>query len=109
MKKIMLTILMFTMLNSGLALAASETGKIIQIIYEGSSVVSIFLDGVDDKSQCSGGGRWTIYKSDGLFKEKVASLMAAATTGKKVNLYMLDSQTCGGWDSNTIYYVRTYH
>ena len=49
----------------------TETGKIKNIIVEGSNIISIWLKGGDDfTADCIGGGRWTIAASDGLFKEK---------------------------------------
>jgi len=87
----------------------SEAGNITGIIVEGSSFVSVFLDGVDVNTECSGGGRWTLDTSDPLFKEKYAALLAAAASGKKVNLYHLSGLGCGNWISNRIYYVHVQY
>jgi len=93
---------------SKVALAdADETGKITNIIVEGNSIVSVWLDGADVSTECTGGGRWTISNTnDSLFKEKVSTLLAAASTGKTVHLHHLAGWGCGAWESNKIYYVH---
>jgi len=90
----------------------SETGKIINIIAEGSGasgVVSVWLDGADYKAECTSGDRWTMQSTDAIFKEKYAALMAAAVAGKQVTLYYTTSMGCGSWNSNTIYFINTVY
>ena len=84
-----------------------ESGKITKIIVEGNSHVSVWLDGVDVTTECVGGGRWTLNSSnDLLFKEKVSTLLAAASAGKNVLLRHISSWGCGAWNSNTIYLIQ---
>jgi len=85
--------------------AVNETGTITRIIVEGNTMVSVWLSGVDDSTECASGSRWTIASSDLLFKEKVSTLLAAASSGKQVHLHHLTAWGCGNWDSNKIYYV----
>ena len=83
--------------------AVSETGVITKLTVETGGIVSVWVDGNDDLSECPGGSRWTIQSSDALFNEKLALLIASASQKKAVNLY--HTTGCGTWDSNNIYYV----
>jgi hypothetical protein len=84
----------------------NETGYISRIIVEGDSTVSVWLDGVDDLSECNGGSRWTVtIIGDQLFKEKVSILLTTATSRQKVHLHGLTGYGCGNWESNKIYYI----
>lgn len=84
----------------------NETGKITRIITEGDQWVSVWLDGQDDTTECSGGSKWTISKkNDPMFKEKMSVLLTAALTKKVVRLRHISAWGCGGWDSNRIYYI----
>ena len=85
----------------------TETGKVTNIIVEGTNIISITLDGTDHTTDCAGGGRWTISSSDALFKEKYSAILAAASSGKTITLFHLGGWGCGNWDSNKVYYVNT--
>ena len=83
-----------------------ETGKIVRIVPGGDHFVSIWLDGTDETTFCSGGARWTINKSnDAQSEEKFSLILAAATTGQTVTFMHLVSAGCSNWDSNRLYYV----
>jgi len=96
---------------SGVAVAdGTETGKVKNIIVEGANIISIWLEGEGDFTvDCTGGGRWTIAASDGLFKEKYAAILAAASAGKTITLFHLKAYGCGNWDSNKVYWVNTVY
>ena len=85
----------------------SETGRVTTIIVEGSNLISINLSGVDATSECSGGSRWTISRTDDLFKEKYAAILSAAATGQEVTLVHVSGFGCGDFASNRVYYVQT--
>lgn len=83
-----------------------ETGKIVRIVPGGDHFVSIWLDGPNETTFCSGGARWTINKpSDEQSEEKYSLILAAATTGQTVRFMHLESEGCSNWDSNRIYHV----
>lgn len=82
-----------------------ETGKITRMVAEGESFVSVWLDGSDDISECTGGERWTLETSDPLHKEKYAALLSAAAAGKVIKLIHLSGSDCGQWASNKIYLI----
>ena len=83
-----------------------EVGKIVRIVPGGDHFVSIWLDGTDDTTFCSGGARWTINKpSDEQSEEKYSLILAAATTGQTVRFMHLESTGCSNWVSNRIYHV----
>jgi len=83
-----------------------ETGKIVRIIPGGDHFVSIWLDGADNTTFCSGGARWTINKpSDAQSEEKFSLILAAATTGQTVTFMHLESAGCSNWNSNRLYNV----
>jgi len=105
MLKKLLQIVVVVLLTSNSYADVDETGTITRIIVEGSSIVSVWLSGIDITSECSGGTRWTIQNSDPMFKEKVSALLSAAAAGNTVHLFHLTSFGCGNWDSNKIYYV----
>ena len=96
---------------SGVAVAdGTETGKVKNIIVEGASIISIWLEGEGDfTADCAGGGRWTVSASDGLFKEKYAAILAAASSGKTITLFHHNAYGCGNWDSNRVYWVNTVY
>ncbi len=96
-------ILATLLLSSNTAWAiSSETGKITTLhIGEGGVYVSVYLDGTDDNSQCSGGARWTIHISDPMFEGKYSTLLAAHISGKTIGLRHLSS-TCGLYSGNII-------
>lgn len=85
---------------------ATETGRVTTIIVEGSDLISINLSGADVTTECSGGARWTINRSDDLFKEKYAAILSAAATGQEITLVHLSGSGCGDFSSNKIYYVQ---
>ena len=98
--------LIFFMFSQYVFASVDETGKIIRLIVEGNAIVSVWLNGTDVNTECSGGSRWTLQNSnDGLFKEKLAMLLAAAASGEAVHLHHLTAWGCGNWNSNRIYYV----
>ena len=103
---------MFVVLTPALSYANStETGKIFRIIPSGSSVirVSVWLDGVDDLSECAGGNRWTIEKGDDSgFKEKLATIYLAYALGKTVSFTHGSWLGCGAWDSRKIYNIDIF-
>lgn len=101
-------ILMMLIIPSLAHAHVTETGKITQIITEGSNNVSVWLDGTDDTSLCSGGSRWTVDDTDPLFKEKYSLLLVAVATGRTIKLEHLDTMACGNWSSNKIYFVAYY-
>ena len=84
---------------------AYETGRITRIIAEGSNVVSVFLDGSDNTSYCSKGWRWTLYTTDAMFESKYSLLLAMAAQNKPIKLMHHSTSSCGGWESNRIYYI----
>ena len=84
---------------------ATESGKIERIIPEGGYVISIFLDGSDNASLCSGGSRWTLELTDKLYKEKYSLLLTAMAQGKSVTLLHHKDLGCGPFNSNKIYYI----
>ena len=110
MKKICNTLLIVGLGQSGIAYAdVQETGLIERIVASSGAIatVSIYLDGPDATSECVGGYRWTLPKTDELFQEKYAALLAAANARQQVTLFHLSGSGCGNWDSNQIYYVLT--
>ncbi len=86
---------------------AEETGRITRLQVEGSTLIMVWLDGPDDKSECSGGDRWTIHTNDALLNEKLSMLMKAEATNKQIKLRHIPGWGCGTWDTNKIYSVRT--
>lgn len=103
MKKIIVLLCFFLMSYTAQA-SVQETGKVTRVIVESGDILSVWLSGPDQASECSGGGRWTILGSDSLFKEKLSLILTAASQGKDVKLYRVDGP-CGPWDSNSAYYV----
>ena len=107
MKNIIIAIALFSV--SFVASATDriyEVGKVVRIIPGGDHFVSVWLDGPDDTTFCSGGSRWTINKpNDEQSEEKYSLILAAATTGQTVRFMHLESQGCSNWDSNRIYHV----
>lgn len=85
----------------------SETGKVVNIIVESNNIISVWLDGEDYMTDCTGGARWTIPVTDPLFKEKYTAVLSAAQTGKRVILYHVTERGCGQWDSNQVFHVTT--
>lgn len=85
--------------------ATDETGHITRLIVEGNHYVSVWLNGPDDLSECSGGSRWTVHDSDVLFKEKLSVLLTAASSNQSIHLHGITGWGCGGWESNKIYYI----
>jgi hypothetical protein len=83
-----------------------EEGKVTRIIVE-QNFASIWLSGSDNNNECEqAAGRWTVTNDDPLFKEKYATILAAATSGKVIKLRHLTSNACGVWGSNKIYFVE---
>ena len=109
MKKIVLVIMLSLLSLTATAQEVDrifETGKIVRIVPAGEQFISIWLDGTDETSFCSGGARWTINKqNDELSEEKYSLILAAATTGQTVTFMHLVSRGCSNWDSNRLYYV----
>jgi hypothetical protein len=82
----------------------TETGKITQIMVEGDNRVSIYLDGADNTSECSGGGRWTLeLGADPLFESKYSAILAAASAGQTVTFKYVSSRGCGIFNGSRIY------
>lgn len=49
---------------------------------------------------------WTLTRSDLLYKEKYAAILAAANTGQQITLVFKPAWLgCGAFNSNSIYYV----
>lgn len=103
-KKILFIFLLLSLTNSVFA-DVDQTGKITRIIVETQNIVSVWLDGASNTTECTGGTRWTITSDDLLFKEKLSILIAAASSGKTVHLHHVTSYGCGNWNSNRIYYA----
>ncbi|WNO07977.1 hypothetical protein [Teredinibacter sp. KSP-S5-2] len=97
-------ILFFVLIVISFSSSASvqESGKVSRIILEGN-VVSVWVDGVDNTSECSGGDRWVLLESDTLFKEKYSALLMAFASGKDVVL--LSTGSCPVMNANGIYYI----
>ena len=103
MRKLILAFLVFFISISSVA-SVQESGKVSRIILEGAAnIVSVWIDGTDDKSECSGGDRWVLLESDSLFKEKYSALLMAFASGKEVILHSTGS--CPVFNGNGIYYV----
>lgn len=103
MKNVFLSACLFFSITQLASAAVNESGLVTNIIVE-ANIASIFVSGADAVSECAGGGRWTILNTDVTFKEKLATLLAAASAGKTV--YLHSTGTCGNWNSNIIYYVN---
>lgn len=82
-----------------------EAGKVTRILPEGSSVISIWLDGTDNSTLCSGGSRWTLSTSDPLYKDKYSLILMAAAQGKAVRFLHVEGSACGPFIGNAIHYV----
>jgi hypothetical protein len=84
----------------------TETGKITQIMAEWDNRVSVYLDGADNTSECSGGGRWTLeLGADPLFEAKYAAILTAASAGQTVTFRYVSSRGCGIFNGSKIYLV----
>jgi|GEM_PF-2675597 len=94
--------IVFTFVSFSSMASVTESGTLSRLIIEGN-VVSIWVNGVDDKSECSGGDRWVLLKSDSLFQEKYSALLMAFASGKEVILH--STGTCPTFNANGIYYV----
>lgn len=106
--KNILSILIFNILffsNSALAGLASEEGKITSLSISGGGWVSIYLDGTDSTTVCSGGARWTMHSSDPLFDVKYSTVLAAAASGKTITLRH-NSTDCGLYNGNIVEMVH---
>jgi hypothetical protein len=70
-------------------------------------MVSVWLDGTDNNSECAGSGRWTINKTEEqMFQEKLLKLLTAAKPKQTIRLFHLTAHGCGNWNSNKIYYIN---
>ena len=99
MKQLILSVT-FVLGLCGVAWANSEeTGHITRLLVEGSSTiyVSVWIDGTDNTSECSGGARWTIQDDQNGFREKLSMLMLAYAKNEQVRLYYASSSGCGSW------------
>lgn len=109
MKKFLLSF-MFVLIIPGLSYASSsETGKITKIVNSSGGVnrVSVWLNGVDDQSECPAGDRWTIEQGlDPGFKGKLATILLAYALKETVSFYHSSPSGCGSWDSRKIYYIE---
>ena len=103
MRGLIMSLFLFFVSNSVFS-DATETGQVTKIIVEGS-IVSVWLNGIDVTTDCSGGSRWTVVNTDTLFKEKYAAILAAATSKQPISLFHLAAHGCGNWTSNKIYLV----
>ena len=77
---------------------STETGKITKVITSRGSTGEVFVwvNGVDDSTECPGGARWTIEESaDPAYKSHLATLFLAYTLNKTVTLYYGDWLGCG--------------
>jgi len=82
---------------------ATETGKVNKVKVNSNNIISIWLDGPNDETDCSGGKQWTINPdTDQRYKEKYASILAAANTKTTITLTYISSAGCGTWFSNQI-------
>lgn len=105
--KLIVGALLFVFFTADVYADVAEEGKINRIIVEGQSMVSVWLDGTDNNSECAGSGRWTINKSeDQMFKEKLSTLLSVAQSKQTIRLFHLTSYGCGSWNSNKIYYIN---
>jgi len=106
MKNIIITMMLLSFTSVVSANNFYETGKVSRIVTSGTDFISVWIDGVNNTSQCSGGERWTInVNGDSLYKEKYSLLVAAATAGTPVRLFHLGSRGCGNWNSHQIHHV----
>ena len=107
---IIVTILMY-FASANLFADATETGKVTQLRVNsnaGKHFVSIWLDGLNDNTDCSGGKRWTINQAtDPLFKEKYSLILAAASAGKPITLFQ--NTGCATWYSNKVSQVSVHY
>lgn len=85
-----------------------RTGKITRLIVE-ADTVSVWLAGDAPSTECQADGRWVVTNnaSEKTFKEKVALLITAASSGRPVGLHHDATQGCGTFGAKKIYYVDT--
>ena len=103
MKKLSLVLL--SLLTSIASADHNEVGTVNNIILE-SNILSVWLNGPDVTTDCSGGSRWTMTTEDPLFKEKYSAILAAAASGKTVDFRHVTSSGCGFVNGNKIYFVK---
>lgn len=80
-----------------------EEGKIDDFIIEGD-IISIWLSGENDLSECAGGARWTMQESDANYEAKISAILMVAASNKEIKFKSTGS--CGNWASNKIYYIH---
>ena len=89
---------------------STETGKITKLITQagtiGATVISVWLNGTDDTTECSGGDRWVIQhnKTRG-FNEKFTTLLLAYEQNKTITLSYDSNLGCGHGNSRLIYQI----
>ena len=99
MSKFILVLILALMSNAVFA-NASETGKINRFMMESNSIISVWLDGTDDISDCAGGARWSLHSTDDLYQAKLSLLLTAYSTQAAITLFHAAGWTCGGPQSN---------
>lgn len=87
---------------------ATEVGKITRFQIESSTVISVWLDGPNDLTDCPDGARWSVTTNDALYQLKSSLLLTAYTTNKSVTLTHITGWGCSGpqGTSNNIYAIR---
>jgi hypothetical protein len=106
MLKLILTITL-VFLSNAVSANAVEAGKINRFMMESNSIISVWLDGTDDITDCAGGARWSLHTDDTLYNAKLSLLLTAYTTDKVVKLFHTPGWTCGGplGNANRIYSI----
>ena len=83
---------------------ATETGKVNKIKINSNQTISIYLDGPNDTTDCSGGKQWIINTAtDQLANEKYSAVLSAANARSTITLVHSSSAGCGAWSSNQVY------
>lgn len=94
------------LLSSQASADVLRTGKITRLVVE-RDVVSVWLANDAPASECQSDGRWVVSNNadEKTFKEKVATILAAASAGKEVGLGFRSADGCGDFGAKRIYYV----
>ena len=87
-----------------------QTGDIVRLIVEGNlevnQTVSVWLSNNPSNSECASDGRWVVdAANDVMAKEKISTLLAAATSNRPVHLHHLSVQGCGPFGAKKIWFV----
>ena len=110
MKTLMINVFLLLLIPAFSFANSSETGKITKLITQGgtigATVISVWLNGTDDTTDCSGGDRWVIQnnKTTG-FKEKFTTLLLAYEQNKTITLSHDSNLGCGHQNSRLIYQI----